>query len=170
MSIGSFGSESPSLDEIRKSGGGGTPVVSLNDGKDALSQARDALKEGFEGYGGLRVAVGSVTRDTSVASGTQAVTGIGYKPTILILFMSIEIGTYANSMSYGLSNVTSDVAARFPNSANGDFSTTKCISFVDGVNSYEGEISSFDIDGFTITWTKTGTPTATIRVGYAAMR
>ena len=37
-----------------------------------------------------------------------------------------------------------------------------------GTTSYKGHITSMDIDGFTITWTKTGTPTAILQVRFLA--
>ena len=35
---------------------------------------------------------------------------------------------------------------------------------------YQASLSTFDSDGFTLTWTKTGTPTGTLTVNYLAFR
>ena len=36
------------------------------------------------------------------------------------------------------------------------------ICFISAGNSVQGNVDSFDVDGFTITWTKTGSPTGTM--------
>ncbi len=118
---------------------------------------------------GTRFKVGSFTRDVSVASGTQAVTGVGFQPTAIICLANIS---GANQASWGASDGTTNgcvldfnsaVAATYAINAN-------LIHVQFAADAYTGVISTFDADGFTISWTKTGTPTGTATIKYLALR
>lgn len=103
------------------------------------------------------------TRDVSTASGSQAVTGVGFKPKGGIFVGGIN-GTVA--MSVGVD----DQAARggiYDNSVNvsdtyGSGSSASITAQVSAGNVYQGSVSTWDADGFTILWTKTGSPTGTL--------
>lgn len=109
----------------------------------------------------------SFTRDISLASGTQAVTGVGFKPRGIIFLAGTSAGT-ANIGSWGVDDGTTHLSLIWFNasSANG-FATSAAASIyanpVAGSN-YQGYAQSFDADGFTISWTKGGTPTGTLTV------
>ena len=119
---------------------------------------------------GASVKVGTFTRDTATASGNQAITGVGFTPKAL-LFMggqasSAEIG-------FGLSDGTNEqdlydrhnIAADTWAIGNG-----RPLTFVQAENvDYSGTIASLDADGFTITWTRAGTPTGTLTIMYLAI-
>ena len=106
------------------------------------------------------VRAGTFTNDT--ANGAQGVTGVGFKPDIVIFFdvtspnqfFGVDDGTLA--LCYR--NLTTIVAASgiIPNSGPSDFII--------------GVIASMDADGFTITWaTLTGTAPART-IGYLALK
>lgn len=111
--------------------------------------------------------VGSFTRDMTTASGTQAVTGVGFTPTAIIFFgaetadveatWGIDDGTTAKDVNKEATNFQND----------GSFSIT-----IDegSSNTYQGKINSFDADGFTITWTKGGAPSGTLTANYLAIK
>ena len=42
------------------------------------------------------------------------------------------------------------------------------VTGTDGSTMYNGVIDSFDADGFTVAWTKTGTPTGDLYMNYIA--
>jgi len=114
--------------------------------------------------------VGSTTKNIADASTTQAVTGVGFKPTQVIFFTVVDGG--GALWSVGFDNATNSigfggVGGTTSMAHNG---STAAIIRTDGSNSQGGKISSFDADGFTITWTKTGTPTGTAQVMYLAFR
>ncbi len=119
---------------------------------------------------GTRFKVGSFTRDVSVASGTQAVTGVGFQPAAIICFANIGATAPA---SWGMSDGTTHGSVL-------DFHTVIASTYANGTNLiqiqvtgadvYQGVLSSFDSDGFTISWTKTGTPTGTATIRYLALR
>jgi hypothetical protein len=115
--------------------------------------------------------VGSFTRDISTATGTQAITGVGFQPTAILIFggvtgsAAISAGFSDGSTHGGLSNghlASADTWAVL---------TTELIRINQGSgNFYDGTISAFGADGFTVSWTKNGTPTGTATLGYLAFR
>lgn len=123
------------------------------------------------GGGALNQATGSFTRSTATASGTQAVTGVGFLPTAIIFLMTRP---NENESSTGYTDGTTDLCILTPDTANvaGDWdsNTTKVIHNVQAaVTEYQGALSSFDADGFTIQWTRVGAPSGTIRIHYFAL-
>ncbi len=115
--------------------------------------------------------VGSFTRDTATANGTQAVTGVGFLPKAVI-FLAGQTGT--SKVSVGFDDLTTG-ASVFQNIPGGvSFFNTQSgfsISVTDTAGtSYDGEVSVFGADGFTVTWTRSGAPTGTITIFYLALR
>jgi len=115
-----------------------------------------------------QVKSGTFTRATSTATGTQAITGVGFKP-VYIYFMYDDSGaaweggygwTTGASENYGCQNTTIQVTAAYCVYYNAAFG---------GSNIYTAVLSSFDSDGFTLSWTKTGSPTATLNVRWFAI-
>lgn len=115
--------------------------------------------------------VGNFTIDTTTATGTQAVTGVGFTPTACV-FIAVEhnvVGEMSTGMDDGSSpqyltdrfNLTADAYA--------GGSSYSIIDWQTGVNYYFGKINSLDSDGFTIGWTKGGSPTGTLTVVYMAV-
>lgn len=121
---------------------------------------------------GLKVKCGFLQRDVSTASGTQAVTGVGFQPKALLAIFSIP---ETNMGGIAITDFSSTGTQRLPNFAasptNGFFAgmTSSFISFlVSSTVYYEGAVAA-DADGFTITWTKTGSPTGTGEIQYLAI-
>jgi hypothetical protein len=113
----------------------------------------------------------SFTRDLSTASGTQAVTGVGFQPTSILLFASAAgtgIATDFVSVS-GADSAKTSVAIVSGVGAVGVFQlldTAIIRLFTDTTTSNiaTATLSSYDSDGFTLSWTKTGSPTGTARL------
>lgn len=121
------------------------------------------------------VITGSFTRDTSLASGTQAITGLGFKPA-LVNFGSAE---YAGNGLIAIGSddgITPTLNYLYSTGAAATITTYSVSAMVTGIsacgasNSYCGKILSMDADGFTITWTKTGAPAGTDTITYTAYR
>lgn len=113
---------------------------------------------------------GSFTRDISLASGTQAITGVGFTPKALI-FITLENGT--TKFSFGISDAGAsggffDLQSFAPDAWGVHNALVTVVT--SGADSYSGVLSSFDVDGFTVSWTKTGTPTGTVTIRYLAWR
>lgn len=116
--------------------------------------------------------VGSFSRDISTASGTQTVTGVGFQPKS-ILFLSLQVSA-VGKMSVGVDDGTTakDLADEYNVTAN-TWTTdgSNSINIIEsGTAKYVGKVQSFNSDGFTISWTKTGSPTGTVTVNYIAFR
>lgn len=95
------------------------------------------------------------TRALDGASGDVAYTGVGFKPSAIIFFAN-----FPNSaiVSYGM-DFQSARQAHYQVSAAiyGPMSTTASIYMYEGSGKVqEGYIKSWDADGFTVTWTRTG--------------
>lgn len=115
--------------------------------------------------------IGSFTRNTSLAGGTQAVTGVGFEPQI-ILFLACQDGS--NEISIGFTDGTNNGCIARSASANLYYvSTAYSIRDIESsgatTTTYEGTVA-MDSDGFTVTWTKTASPTGTLTVLYLALR
>lgn|SRR5574341_1199105 len=113
----------------------------------------------------------SVTRDTSLASGNQAITSIGFTPRLVIFLVSV---TATPQVSVGFDNGTSRIAI-YNNHAvaanNWEAHSTQSIVLFQGAGiAYSGNILSLDADGFTISWTKTGAKTGVATLQILAIR
>jgi hypothetical protein len=116
--------------------------------------------------------VGFFTRDTTIASGTQGVTGVGFEPKVVI-FLSLEPDE-VGEFSIGFDDLSThhcifDDYNETANTWNDSFTDSIFVQ-ESNLDRLEGEISSMDSDGFTVTWTKAGTPTGTANIHYLAIR
>lgn len=128
-------------------------------------------------FGTLSVKVGSFTRDMTTATGTQAVTGVGFQPrTVLFLAnvsntgqASIGFGALPNTatnpfQSFSLNSRTATSAGTFSMNSGTVFAYQSVSDY------YNGNLASFDSDGFTMSWVKTGSTTGTLEVNYIAFQ
>ena len=115
--------------------------------------------------------IGTFTKNTADATGTQAITGVGFKPFCVIFFVAVSS---TQKVSWGMDDATTHFNLNQAVFAGADFvasSATMSITLGNAAGtSYDGYISSLDADGFTITWTKTGLPTGTATIEYMAFR
>ena len=130
------------------------------------------LSAGDMSYSDTRFNIGSFTRDISTASGTQVITGVGFEP------KSIDIITLVDSVaglaSWGVvSGLTDRCMFDLNNSTANSYSWEggSSITLLVGASDvYKGQVSAVSSDGFTVTWTKTGTPTGTAVILWRAFR
>lgn len=118
--------------------------------------------------------IGTFTRDTSIASGTQAITGIGFKPSHII-FLSSTAGSLPSGaeVSIGFDNGTQRFSIfNFHNATANTWSydTPPICLYQSASISYTGSIVTLDVSGFTINWTKIGLKTGTTTISYLAFR
>ena len=127
-------------------------------------------------FAGLSTYVGSFASNT--ATGSQAYTGVGFQPSVIIFFMNNETSDTSGlvlSTCYGFAVSSSDrrsVTATLINTVNGSWSghdDSKCISIISSVPTVisAADFTSMDSDGFTLNWT-TADATARI-VNYVAL-
>lgn len=115
------------------------------------------------------IKIGTFTRDEATATGTQAVTGVGFQPDV-VLFLAAQDASL--EVSFGLDDGTNHYSISYNNAA-GKWETAPAVSIAmreTAVNLYYGNISSMDADGFTFSWTKANAPTGTIDVYYLAVK
>jgi len=122
-------------------------------------------------YADTRIASGTFTRDTSAASGDQAITGIGFIPKWIICF---AVADAAGETSWGMStgaSVNNCLRDTYGVTAGTHSDATDLIHLITSAGTaYTANLKTFDADGFTITWTKTGSPTGTATVKYICGR
>jgi len=113
-----------------------------------------------------KIKIGNGTR---LGGGSQAITGLGFKPKIVI-FLGYTFGGVNRAESYGFDDgVTHHCMVGAGQNVDMGFNTTKSIDVEKDVSNYLlGYISSMDADGFTITWSLTGAVTGYFM--YLAMR
>jgi hypothetical protein len=118
----------------------------------------------------------SFTRDLSLASGTQAVTGVGFKPTALLFYTAdLSGGAVYVSITCAAPNIaTGRGVFNNRNAVTGTWfrvNNALLIQHSSGSgDSVFGDIQSYDADGFTVSWTKNGTPTDTVQIGFMAFK
>lgn len=115
--------------------------------------------------GGTTIAKLATSRELVTASNTVAYTGVGFQPSALIIlahvnntaFESLTFTTAAGSIGtyHYNSVVTLNIAA---------------ITIQTGDGYQTGTIKTLDADGFTLDWTRSGTPTGTITIHVLALR
>jgi len=116
--------------------------------------------------------VGSFTRDVTAVSGDVAYTGVGFTPKVIDLFANLtdlsnsfgfDDGTTHNSVgTYGTTGGIQQIA---------DTGKSIVIFNAAGTGGQKAIIKTFDADGFTLTWTKIGTPAAgTVTCMYKAAK
>ena len=115
-----------------------------------------------------RVKAGGTTRDLSAASGTQAITGVGFKPRKLSVTAVVDSTT---QLSLGFSDGITEGGFKDGNgAAAGTYRNSGWLIYI-GLNDVaynRAVVQSFDTDGFTLSWTKFSTPTGTASIYYVA--
>jgi hypothetical protein len=116
--------------------------------------------------------MGSFTKDTSDVSASVSYTGVGFKPRAVIFF-AVESSAISSETSWGLDDgILSHAIADTDVTTEDAYQVCSfSIDIIQGAGiEYTGNTSSFDANGFTISWTKTGAKTGTETVYYIAFR
>lgn len=121
-----------------------------------LNQMQDNIENAIEDS--IKTKLLIITRNVKGESGEVSYTGVGFKPSKVSAFMSVD-GTLYNSKGFCDMNLTNSCV--YQSSANvyrnNSSNLVVCSDFSNWAQN--GAISSFDDDGFTINWSKVGTPT-----------
>ena len=123
---------------------------------------------------GTSIFAGHTTRDLTAGAGTQAITGVGFQPKA-VYFSGGQTGTQQISWGWSV-----DLSTDFSFCIADDHDTTadtlqvfytggvdQSISFRTalGVNQ-SAKVTTWGADGFTLTWTKAGSPSGTMQISY----
>ncbi|SNR95365.1 hypothetical protein SAMN05446037_100259 [Anaerovirgula multivorans] len=143
---------------------------------DLASHKADDVTDDVHGWDSTtRFIVGSFTRDSSFASGTQQITGLGFNPKAVIFLSTINSSAGYASWGIDMGNLRASIFDIHNSTSNSYFSNSSySIDLVQsgGTGTYNGRINTLDNDGFTISWIKGDTYTGTgiIRIYYLAFR
>lgn len=111
---------------------------------------------------------GSFSRDMATASGSVDYTGVGFKPTAVI-FMARLVDVFTFSVGFQNAAVASAIFPYAVNIMSG--SGASAIALYTSASNYQlASISSYNADGFTLGWSKTGSPTGSATIYYLALR
>lgn len=100
------------------------------------------------------VFIGNTMRNSA---GPQIITGIGFQPSVIIIFACDGTSTNQNH-SWGFGNIANSFCIYLADDASlSNPQSTIVYIRRDGSNRITGVISAFGVDGFTITWTLLGT-------------
>lgn len=126
-------------------------------------------KDGTPLAGGLTVKTGSFTRALTTASGTQAITGVGFTPKAVI-FLGVRDGGLLDTKGFDTGVAANCILQGYD--SNQFLGAAYSIYFYhgSGVDRQRALITSLDADGFTLTWTKDGSPTGTGTMLYLAIK
>lgn len=135
----------------------------------------DRLAQWINGY---RFYVGSFTRDITTATGTQAVTGLPFRPSAVAFFAGFASATAASSTGFDDGDTAGCLYANHLVTADTEIISTTASIFIQGTagNNYTWAIQSLDgnavtgVYGFTGLWTKTGVPAGTATIDYLAFK
>ncbi len=108
----------------------------------------------------------TTTYDLSTASGTQAITGVGFQPSTCSILASVGGGNSMWSSGVVDSALNQNAINSFSDSSNVTPTTGKAIVYENAAASASqiATITAYGADGFTLTWVKTGSPTGTLRI------
>ena len=104
------------------------------------------------------------TRDMTAASGDVAYTGYGFKPKAIIIASTMAT---VNIMSLGFGDEALSEMALISSPSGGlagfgaDTAKIVVLKQVPATDEQTAVLKTLDADGFTLTWTKTGTPSGT---------
>ena len=132
---------------------------------DSKLAATDLMK-----YANTRFIVGTFTRDLTVAAGNVTISGVGFTPKAVI-FIGAVSGS-VRTVCWGQDDGTTP-RVLYQAEISDTFNVVGTYSlWVEpaGNNLQQASISSFNSDGFVLTWVKTNSPTGTLTVNYIAFR
>lgn len=92
---------------------------------------------------------GSLPRVSTSGSGLEAVSGIGFTPSLIHFFGTSDLSNLNASMGWSDSFVNVCMTPTIGNN-------TSILDIVSVGNGWTASVSTMDIDGFTLNWTKTG--------------
>jgi hypothetical protein len=107
-------------------------------------------------------AILTVTRNMTAASGNVSTTGAGFTPRQVMFFAGVASNKTA---SWGSDDGTSQVCTNqlYTEDMSSNTSSSIDLETASGARQ-EAVVNSLDSDGFTLTWTKTGSPTGTATI------
>jgi hypothetical protein len=108
--------------------------------------------------------------NTANASASVGYTGVGFKPSSIIALAIINV---TSEVCIGMGDATSRAVVTNYNAGSAGawaYDTSLVYLVETAANTYIGDLASFDADGFTINWTKNGSPSGTALLFFLCFR
>jgi hypothetical protein len=120
----------------------------------------------------LNFKLGSFTRDTSIASGNQSISGVGFVPRLVIFLAAVNSQTGEMSIGWSDGTLVQNVADNHNLVANTFFAGTNAAINMQGTAGVAAYVTAvgMDADGFTLSWLKAGAKAGTATIHYLAIR
>ena len=119
----------------------------------------------------LKSKVITATRDYSSASGDVAYTGVGFVPTTIRTIYSKNGATVGDGNGFSDSAKTNSALNNRQNNGTSNIANDSIIySDIVSGGYQKALVKSYDSDGFTLTWTKLGSPTGTMNIAFLCER
>ncbi|MCK9461635.1 MAG: hypothetical protein M0R80_18555 [Proteobacteria bacterium] len=111
----------------------------------------------------------TATRDGAGATASVAYTGVGFRPTSILCLANVDASLYG---SEGYADSTKAATCVYRSAANVTNQGGNIALYSNQSSWAQGAVvASYDADGFTLTWTKVGSPTAgTIKLVFICFR
>ena len=106
------------------------------------------------------------TRVLSAASGDVAYTGVGFTPTVLLVWFQLSTGVALAGIGFSDSAKTNYCF----NTLLAGGSAYLIVAGANDTNYQRAIVKTYDADGFTLTWTKTGSPTTTANLYFLCLK
>lgn len=122
---------------------------------------------------GLSSKMLAATRDMSIATGSVSYTGVGFRPTCLQAFASNTALSTNNAVNGYCDSALNQAALRAGIATPGQYVyLASVLIYLAGADTaYQTfAVTSFDADGFTGTWTRTGAPGGTQSIAFLAFK
>ncbi len=122
-------------------------------------------------YTPMKVKDGNTTKNMTDASGNESITGVGFKPKV-VFFTAVQTATSKMSIGWGTVDTGGKAMADNNAGATGTWvgQPNQGIRAIQSPSDeYAASMSSYDDNGFTLAWTKTGSPTGTLQVYWLAI-
>ncbi len=124
----------------------------------------DVKIEGATNNGNSKII--TATRDYSAVAGDVAYTGVGFTPTSIRAIFCKDSASVGDGNGFSDSSKTSFCVNTRQNNGTAHPSSTLIYSDIASGQYISAIVKSYDADGFTLTWSKTGSPTGTLNIGF----
>lgn len=152
-----------------------TDVLPIVDVTNSIT--KKATMATMKAFGMLNSKIITATRNMTAAGGNVSYTGVGFQPTSIIVFYYITdtktsgwgmVDSSKNTGQFRMVGDTGNYRGNNDSAGGGGFFIFASTGAAD-VDQYAG-LSSFDSDGFTLTWSKRGSPTGTLNLYFLCFR
>ena len=146
-----------------------TDVINEKTGAAGVTIDSLLIKDGDIPNARLSSKVISASRVLTAAAGDVVYTGVGFKPTSIICFSMVNGVNKPLTMGFADSARNTTVIMKMATDNFNNF-TTLIYAITSAGNYQTAIVKSYDDDGFTLTWTKTGSPEGTLELKFLCFK